>query len=406
MPLTAQDTIAVHNGQPVTSDGAALIITASDIPQAPVPPEPDPFDGDVVYQVSFGDLASAQFEMNNDSAVNIFGAGTGRGYASYGGTTTLDSTYADSITLKLNANGVLDTVQRAELVDLDVGAGVVSERGINYKIPIGADYDSLCMTYYVLLSDNFDYSTGGGGKAPGLGARSTAGVDPKTGGVYDCGCGGNDICPGDGFTMRSGYRPVDGDQWGYYTYWEGMTFSGSQAFPTCDSRSGDSWYTSVFHPAEPDQATVVPGVWTKVTTCVLVNSDAALSDGEVLTAINDTVKLKIENKRLTKSNGVFLDFIDWAFFNGGNTPTGAKHWAFFDDLTLWIPNDGFSQYGYGDVMTNVPSLPTPNTTYDYEASIYGVEKMFDENYQALRPAQDDELRLIPSEVWGDKWKGD
>jgi len=344
-----------HNGYPLVINGKPLRVQSDDIPTtptAPVTPESD-FDGTIVGEQSFGGLASSQSRNTDATAIAQWGTGTTRGGWA------VDSLYSDSISLDLNDAGVLDTVWRVQITST---GSTQSAYGVDYYVPI-TDCDSMNLTYFWKHDETFNYDEigGWGGKTPGIGGFNTDGNAPPTGGVYDCGCGGNEYCPddGDGFRMSGSYTYSD-DQFGIYAYWADMTFTGNYADPYCYTRYGDPWFPSLLEPTE-DPGTIAANTWTKICVMVKLNSSVGADDGYVKYAINDTVRVVKTGLDIRTNMGVYIDHLFLNTFAGGNTDPSYYGTVIKLDDFIWWRDSEVWKLELGDVMTNVPAMATPNT---------------------------------------------
>jgi len=346
---------ASSGGLAVDYNGSAINITADNFPPTSPPyvPPLSTFIGTKYKQVTFAELSPDQ---NSDARAQVFFNSS----FVRGGTAT-DSLYADSTAIIVNDQAVSDTVWKVKFTDRGGGASAygVDWYGNLYANGINTNGDTLSwmnLSYYFMFDEDldFDIEGGWGGKTPGFGGVSTTGQPSPTGGIYDCGCPGSpNMCDTDGFRI-SGMYHWDGDDFGTYSYYPGMSFSG------CTVRSGIPATKNLIHGT--GSLSWERNKWYKFTISVKLNSDASLSDGWIKWARNDTVYMHTGGLKIIENNAVKISDL-WMNAFAGGSPTAAFDGCFvwIDDVTVWRENAPTTT-GYGEVMTNVPDMPTPNTS--------------------------------------------
>jgi len=209
-------------------------------------------------------------------------------------------------------------------------------------------------TYYMKLSDNWDWANGG--KLIGLAGKDTDGHYPPGGGVTGPLCNSAaDYELDDGFSIRGGFDFEDkwrspGGEIGFYVYHQGFEFN------ECKVHYGDTWNSRRSHGIDMNWEF---NKWYKITHRIILNTPS-LSDGVLEWYRNDTCYVAMDQINFRNYEHIALDYFMLETFQGGDILPGyqgAKVW--YDDLILWADNDR-SYHGLGYVQTYTPEMPSPN----------------------------------------------
>ena len=272
----------------------------------------------------------------------------------------------DSCIIITNGRSVTDTVRKIiinhdRVAPCDSAGMGVENRGPFWMngIDTSDDDTTTAMRYirYVWLDSTttnpWDYSNGS--KLGGIGAYGSDSESPPSGGQKDEDCGN-----GEGFyESNDGFRTVlyaDGPTRNYindYVYHHAMGFD---PFPGCASsfgRSNDITYT-----------TFSANVWYKFMITVIFNDPVGTANDYFEIARNDTVVYSSNSFHFRRNSGVNIDWIGDIYFQGGDCDEGLTN-----DLILYSDDDTYTdvpnrtQRSIGYVHTDLPAMPTPNTTW-------------------------------------------
>lgn len=285
-------------------------------------------------------------------------------YLNTGGLTysVKESTTLDSCIIVVNDGGYTDTVAVAHIADEGEGETsyayeVYGDMRINGSDDTDDTLTVANFTYYLQLGSNWDWVNSMGGKLPGLGGVDTNGDHVATGGVYKCcaDCSDPDNLP----CYCSGWRGVTG-YWsfadiGLYAYLRQQTLSCTSATYAL------SFYKDGIH--SDGNLTWELGKWYKITQRYVLNTIGQY-DGVYEFFRNDTCYISNTGMKYRDYSTTRID--DWwvSVFAGGEVLAGFSGMdCYLDDFVVWTDNaQGRTPYGYETVMTNVPTMATPNTS--------------------------------------------
>lgn len=323
-------------------------------------PAPDTFEGTIFKEVTFAELPP---DENTNARARIFMG------SSDIDRWDLDSAYADSTVIIVNDNGDLDSVWQVRLTTMPLGSpesgggstwvGQMQLNGINTAADTLTWYN---LTEYIWFGPDWDWVESRGGKLPGISGSGHDGYPGPGGGVHDCGCpepfpsGYDPYCPDDGFRIRGGFdynNPTSSyDDVGVYAYiWQ------LESSLDCVGKTyGYTWNRGRLTGTQLDWELEK---WYKINYRVNTGT-AGNSDGYIQFSRNDTVIWSVENIKIRGNSNVKADTWMLANFPGGDpTDNFLGMWIRHDDFKLW-QEENTGPYSVGEVMTNVPSMATPN----------------------------------------------
>lgn len=375
-----QDTPPVmHNGVLVRmgADGFFTEV-APEVAPAPQPEPASEFEGKILYAIEFDEQGTTPFESTTTTARGFFPGVIADNFWRWGPGT---ATWLDSNDSIVSIGG--DMAWRITMNDIGAGQSSYGTSWIVYMED--SAFGNMQVDFDLMLSDDWDmWDCSRGGKLPGFGASDSVGGSPPTGSGYSG-------YPGEGYSVREAFGI--NEEIGTYNYLAQMT-------PHTPGLSYYPYSTNGVGPFVYDTET-----WYHITGRATQNT-IGLSDGYIEMGLNGTIVMEMSAEETTGlkfrlKEEINMNYILAAVFAGGEV------YECFEDMTAWIDNlvysvpedDGLIGLGNTIGSENIPY------TESRVASINGVKGMFDENYMAIQPAQDDDLWLIPAEVWGDKWLG-
>jgi hypothetical protein len=231
--------------------------------------------------------------------------------------------------------------------------------GVQWRLNLGANFDSATVEYKIFIPEGGDW--GGGGKLPGF-----------DGGTMPSGC--VNMARADGFSARpmwrSGTNLSDSEnfyatQYMYYRdkrqncgddfYWgrlpDDLNITDPQLYNACNHQFwsvinttyGNAWPCSFWSRLKPYIARIVPGQWNTIRTYIRMNdadkTQAGNSNSIIKTWLNDSLVLDLRGLVLRDSDDFGIDAFYFSTFAGGSTPNFAPQTKdqifYFDDFKIW-----------------------------------------------------------------------